>query len=81
MLLPALRADFTVCETYEYVPDGPLECSISVFGGIDDAEVSRDDIAAWRHQTSGALTLNMFPGGHFYLLDDPAAFFTTYHDN
>ena len=74
LLLPVLRADFTVCETYEYAPERPLECSISAFGGIDDGELSRDDIAAWSHQTSGGLTLNMFPGGHFYLLGEPAAF-------
>jgi medium-chain acyl-[acyl-carrier-protein] hydrolase len=69
LLIPILRADFAVCETYEYTPEAPLTCPIAAFGGIEDADVPREDIAAWSHQTTSSCSLRMFPGGHFYLLD------------
>ena len=69
LLIPILRADFAVCETYEYVHEDPLTCPIVAYGGIQDPDVSREDIAAWAYQTSGSFTLRMFPGDHFYLLD------------
>ncbi len=70
LLLPILRADFEVYDTYVYEPDVPLECPISAYGGLRDRYVSREDLEAWREQTSGAFTVRMFPGDHFYLNTD-----------
>jgi len=67
LLLPTLRADFAICETYTYTPEVPLECPILAFGGLQDREVSRDDLAAWCHQTHRAFKLRMVPGDHFFL--------------
>lgn len=67
VFLPILRADFSICETYIYSPEDPLECPISAFGGLQDLLVSRHDLEAWRDQTLGSFTLRMFPGGHFFL--------------
>ncbi len=67
LLLPILRADFAVCETYVYQADEPLDCPISAFGGLQDEYVSRESLAAWREQTSDSFSLRMFPGDHFYL--------------
>jgi medium-chain acyl-[acyl-carrier-protein] hydrolase len=72
LLVPLLRADFAVCETYEYQKDEPLTCPIAAFGGFEDPEVCEEDIAAWSQQTIGSFTLQMFPGDHFYLLDRSA---------
>jgi medium-chain acyl-[acyl-carrier-protein] hydrolase len=67
LVLPMLRADFALCETYVYSTEGPLDCPISAFGGLQDCEVSRDDLIAWRDQTRSSFTLRMFPGNHFFL--------------
>lgn len=67
LFLPILRADFAVHEMYVYTADAPLDCSISAFGGLQDDEVSHDDLVAWRDQTRSAFTLRMFPGDHFFL--------------
>lgn len=67
LLLPILRADFAVYETYVYRPEEPFDCPISAFGGLGDVDVSREDSAAWREQTRGNFTLRMFPGNHFFL--------------
>ncbi len=67
MLLPALRADFAVIETYAYTPEPPLDCPITAFGGLQDREVSCDDLKAWIEQTNAAFSLHMLPGDHFFL--------------
>jgi medium-chain acyl-[acyl-carrier-protein] hydrolase len=65
--LPTLRADFMMNETYQYTGEPLLECPISSFGGIQDASASPEELAAWRHQTSGTFRLKMFPGDHFFI--------------
>jgi len=67
LLLPVLRADFAVCETYTYSVEDPLACAISTFGGLQDCEVCYDELAAWREQTDGFFTQRMLPGNHFFL--------------
>ena len=67
LMLPILRADFTLCQTYAYRSEPPLSCPISAFGGIQDDEVGRDGIAAWREQTSDSFSLRMLAGDHFFL--------------
>lgn len=66
LMLPLLRADFSVCQTYEYEPEPPLTCPITVFGGLED-ETTREELEGWREQTSGACTIRMAPGNHFFL--------------
>src|SRR6185437_2646257 len=46
IMMPLLRADFGIAETYAYTPDAPLPTAISAFGGVMDEEVPRDDMAA-----------------------------------
>lgn len=67
MVVPALRADFELCEMYTYQPADPLDCSISAFGGLADENVSREELDAWAAYTQGAFTVRMFPGDHFYI--------------
>ncbi len=67
ILLPVLRADITLYETYRYSMEPPLDCIISGFGGLQDQKVSRCDLQAWRDQTSASFALNMFLGDHFFL--------------
>ena len=67
IMIPVLRADFAVYETYAYSFEPPLNCPISTFGGLQDDRVSRGDLEAWRDQTSVSFSLRMFPGDHFFL--------------
>ncbi|MBU7581852.1 MAG: thioesterase [Nostoc sp. TH1S01] len=67
LFLPILRADFAVLETYIYKPEPPLECPITVFGGLQDSEVGCDELQAWQEQTNADFNLHMFPGDHFFL--------------
>ncbi len=67
IMIPVLRADFAVYETYVYSTEPPLNCPISTFGGLQDDRVSRGDLEAWRDQTNLSFSLRMFPGDHFFL--------------
>lgn len=66
-LIPILRADFSVNESFVYTEEPPLRSSITAYGGLRDEKVSRDDIEAWREQTTANFEFLMFPGGHFFL--------------
>ena len=67
VVLPILRADLTLCETYIYTPEPPLDCPLAVFGGEQDSMVSKQELQEWRKQTRSAFTLYMLPGDHFFL--------------
>jgi medium-chain acyl-[acyl-carrier-protein] hydrolase len=67
LMLPTLRSDFRLVETYRYRPRPPLECPLVVFGGRDDGEVAREDLEAWRQQAAGRFELHVLAGDHFFL--------------
>lgn len=66
LLLPALRADVRMVETYVYTAGAPLYCGITAFGGLQDQTVSQSSLEQWRTQTSGEFHLRMMPGNHFF---------------
>ncbi|HEX8185986.1 MAG TPA: thioesterase II family protein [Blastocatellia bacterium] len=67
MMLPVLRADFMVCETYKYVNDIALDCPVTAYGGLQDYSVRCEDLEAWRCQSTGSFSMHMFRGDHFFL--------------
>jgi medium-chain acyl-[acyl-carrier-protein] hydrolase len=67
LMLPMLRADFTLAETYVYREQLPLTCPISVFGGRDDHEVQQSSLYAWMKQTTGSFRARFYEGDHFFL--------------
>ena len=67
LLMPLLRADFELVQTYSYEPGPPLSCPIVAYGGLEDEDVPREDLAAWREQTAAPFSMRMFPGDHFFL--------------
>jgi medium-chain acyl-[acyl-carrier-protein] hydrolase len=67
LLLPGLRADLSAIETYAHRSGAPLDCPIAAFGGLLDPEATEVELVGWRQQTTGALSVQMFRGGHFFL--------------
>jgi medium-chain acyl-[acyl-carrier-protein] hydrolase len=66
-MLPLLRADFTLYETYAYTPGEPFHCPFTAFYGEQDHLVSEQELAAWREHTHSTFTLKGIPGNHFFL--------------
>lgn len=69
-VMPALRADLQVCDTYTYQQLPPLDIPLVAFGGLLDRHVPQAHLEAWQEQTSRPLTTELFPGGHFFLKED-----------
>jgi len=69
LLLPILRADFEICETYQYRSKEKITCPLTILGGLQDSGATREELAAWRKLSSGPFNLRLFPGDHFYLLE------------
>lgn len=66
LMLPTLRADCLVTETYSYKNDEPLECPITVFGGTEDTIAKQEDLGEWQRHTSAKFSQYIFPGKHFF---------------
>lgn len=73
IMLPLLRADFAATQTYKYSEGPPLGCPLTAIGGLEDEEVTRRHLVPWRELTTGAFSLYMLPGAHFFLHTSQAA--------
>ncbi|SEK52608.1 thioesterase II family protein [Streptacidiphilus jiangxiensis] len=73
LILPVLRADYALCETFHAAPPaGPtLTCPLSLLGGDRD-HYTPADLALWAPTTTGPTTQHLYPGGHFFLADESA---------
>lgn len=71
IFLPALRADLRAFETHFHTQGDPLPCPIYVFGGEDDAMTCPEYLQAWQQHTYSECQVKYFPGGHFFLHDNP----------
>jgi medium-chain acyl-[acyl-carrier-protein] hydrolase len=67
LMLPLLRADFELAETYVYRSELPLDVPISAYGGLQDHDTTEEELKGWREQTAARFKLQMFPGDHFFL--------------
>ncbi|WP_030914410.1 thioesterase II family protein [Streptosporangium amethystogenes] len=67
LVMPVLRADLDVAESYVHQDEPPLACPISVFGGIGDPTTTAAGLGAWSAQTGSAFRLRLLPGGHFFI--------------
>jgi medium-chain acyl-[acyl-carrier-protein] hydrolase len=74
LLLPTLRADMSVIETYTYQAEAPLDVPLTIFGGVDDEGVPLAGLEAWRAHTTKSVAIHAVAGGHFFLSTNEKAF-------
>jgi medium-chain acyl-[acyl-carrier-protein] hydrolase len=67
LMLPLLRADFALGDTYQYRAEPPLALPITAVGGADDPRVPLGSLQAWGTHTTGPFAAHLLPGDHFYL--------------
>lgn len=67
-LLPLVRADLSLLDSYVYRESAPLPCPISVFGGKNDQLVSQEQLAQWRRHTAAEFTQLVLPGPHLFMV-------------
>ncbi|QIS22135.1 thioesterase II family protein [Nocardia terpenica] len=69
LVLPVIRNDYRVVETYRFDQGPPLATPIHACMGLSDPEVTVGEAEDWRSCTTGKFELELFSGGHFYLMD------------
>lgn len=67
VFLPVLRADFKICEIYQWIVKKKVASPILAFGGLQDVLVKREDILEWEKVTESDFKYKMIPGDHFYI--------------
>ncbi len=73
LMLPILRADFTLTETYQHRPRPALPIPMLILGGENDPMVEVAQLAAWQDLGALGSRVETFPGGHFFLDQHRAA--------
>ena len=73
ILIPMLRADFAVCNTYTYVPGELLRRPMTVLRGSQDETTPREEMEAWCAETTGSCQVHMLEGDHFFINQQQAA--------
>jgi medium-chain acyl-[acyl-carrier-protein] hydrolase len=67
IVLPVLRADLAMGETYRPEPVPPLPCRVSLMGSTGDAEVPLDELRQWGRYFVQPPALHVFEGDHFFI--------------
>ncbi|MBD0421103.1 thioesterase [Streptomyces sp. TRM S81-3] len=69
IVLPAIRADFTIVGTYGPRPADPVDCPVYAYLGDRDPSISVQDMSGWADIAPSHFRLDVLRGGHFYLQD------------
>ncbi len=73
-LLPALRADFALLESYDSANaagNRPLPCPVLALGSDRDRLVGFREVMEWRRHTAARFECRIFPGDHFFPFTNP----------
>ncbi|MER9726624.1 MULTISPECIES: alpha/beta fold hydrolase [unclassified Mesorhizobium] len=65
-ILPPLRADLELVETYDRNLPTPLKAAITAMGGVQDETINANDLEEWRRLTTSRYARIMFDSDHFY---------------
>ncbi|MGK2866329.1 MAG: thioesterase II family protein [Mycobacterium sp.] len=72
LLLMAVRADYAAFNRYACDENVRIAADIHTLGGDADHRINENMLRRWEIHTSGAFTVSMFDGGHFYINDHTA---------
>jgi pyochelin biosynthetic protein PchC len=67
MMLPAIRADYLVADTYRPAPNPVVGVPVVAYAGDQDPYVRVWQLRAWSEITKSSCQTVVFPGNHFYL--------------
>ena len=72
LLLPMLRADLALAETWPPGPSLPVEVPLTTYSGRDDPVAPTHAVAAWASYARAGITAHQVDGDHFTLLSRPS---------
>jgi surfactin synthase thioesterase subunit len=65
LLMPTVRDDLRIVQSFRPADAPPLPCPLHIFGGYDDPLVPRDALAAWSALSAQPRPVRLYRGGHF----------------
>lgn len=71
LLLPMLRADFSIFESYDYTDGRPFSFEMTTITGTEDATCEFEDVLKWDKHIEGTVRHVKVPGGHFFIKESP----------
>ncbi len=76
LIMPYVRNDFRLIESYRHKPGLTLATPITAILGDADPHVSPADAASWAEMTDAGFAQKVLPGDHFYLVPQRQAVLT-----
>jgi surfactin synthase thioesterase subunit len=73
LLLPAVRADLALCQSYEDTRRPPLTMPVTAFGASAERDITAHVLARWADLTNAGFRMKILPGGHDYVYQDVPA--------
>lgn len=73
LLLPSLRGDFRLIESYRPLDAAPLRAPVTAVGGTADPGCTLPELLSWSALTTASYEHRLFPGDHFYLVPQEEA--------
>ncbi|MFF4607332.1 thioesterase II family protein [Streptomyces sp. NPDC001339] len=73
MVLPAIRADYRAIETYRCEAGAVISSPVTVFTGDNDPRTTLEEAESWRDHTTGDFRIQVYEGGHFFLVNHQPA--------
>jgi len=67
LMLPVVRADFAMLQSYEYRPGVVLNTPIQVLAGRSDPHTSLEQTSGWAKETTSTCATQWFDGDHFFV--------------
>lgn len=72
LVLPAIRADYRLADTYVASPGQTVTAPVVAYVGDRDPDVRVSQMRAWSEVTAAGFVVGVFPGDHFYLFGQEA---------
>ena len=70
LVLPIIRADFSLVDSYRYHPLGKLDIPILALAGRRDSYNSDEQVQAWEKESTHQFRAQWFEGDHFFINDE-----------
>ena len=67
LMVPLLKADFELFETWQPQQRSPLTIPIIATGGVSEFEGRREEVESWKEHTTAQCKVHFLPGDHFYI--------------
>ncbi len=77
LVLPVLRADFFMTESYRTDVTEPLRCPVTALCGSEDYRYNEDLVRPWCRHTRGPFSFYHIKGGHFFIRESQGAVLET----